>query len=167
MWFRGSFSSIAFRLTMASLIVLWPVLCCCSFNHHGCDGHEDVSHDHDEAGHAHDEDHADRVQHGGLTDEHEHGVATGHGARHGDHGDAAGSCCGTVTHDGCSCEKSRSTLAQVDDGRRALVSAADMAAWLPAVDQARGALEGPLRRIVPRNEHSPPRLLLKLRVLRI
>jgi hypothetical protein len=166
MWFRGSFSSIAFRLSMALLIVLWPVLCCCSFDHHSCGGHEDESH-HDEAGHGHDEDRADHAQSGGIADEQEHGGAAEHRDCHGDHGDAAGSCCGTVTHDGCGCEKSRSTLARVDDGRKALVSAAVVAAWLPAVDQARGALEGPLRRIVPRNEHSPPRLLLKSRVLRI
>lgn len=144
---RGAIPDVLLRLTMAALMVLWPALCCCGFEHLGCASAATG------ANSARSNDHG---CHGDLPSESESGC----------HGNASGACHDTMPDGGCGCEKSMSTLANAETLAYSPSLPALDVAWLTAYEFV--AVEaGAGRRRLRRVERPPPRVRTRLQVLRI
>lgn len=151
----------AFHAFLALLIVLWPVLCCCNFGHKARSCCESSAMADSDADHCNDRtadpssDHHEHGHNPQPTGDSDHGT---HGKRIGHSEDGKG---------GCGCQKSASTLAQIDSGNQTAVASASTCALAPVL----GWLMQPIDRVVAPFgldvERPPPMSLRKLRVLRI
>ena len=142
-------------IAMAALLVLWPVLCCCSFKCSGghCGGAAQIACDDGHEG--------DEHGHGSALAEHEHEPAA---PCH--QGDSDQRNPGRAPSGSCGCSKSATTLARHDVPRALelsvplLAMSLKIAAWVPEVELS-------LRRTGPTVARPPPMGSARLRVLRI
>lgn len=152
---RGTWQQMASCTAIALLLVLWPVLCCCGFNHLGCG--KDASPDTTAR----------------SAEEGQHQVAAGehHGASGRCHGGSSGRCHDDSPgdqgpDDGCGCQKSKTQLSSVDTVHASFVAPIAVAALLPAMSTSLLPARS-IARWTMRVERPPPRTLSQLRVLRI
>lgn len=151
---RGTWQQMASCTALALLLVLWPVVCCCGFNHLGCGkGASDTS--------AQSADEGLRQVAAGE----DHG-ATGHcagGPSGGCHDDSPGD---QGPDDDCGCQKSKTQLSSVDTVHASLVAPIAVLAVLSATNTSLPPAHS-IARWTLRVERPPPRTLSQLRVLRI
>lgn len=152
-------------VALAPLLVVWPALCCCSFD---CGGsHCEPAPATTESGHGQvcQEAHAQHHEHDA---EHHEGEGPGH--QHGDAGSErnAGRPCGDHTNPrGCRCEKSVATLVKVDSGGVFHLLPKSVCAWVPRVDSTTRRLGSTIHAYVRAVERAPPPSLSRFRVLRL
>lgn len=151
---RGKWLQAATCAAIALLVVLWPVLCCCGFDHHGCDSGSpqdtaEVSGDEEHRTAAADEHHA-------VSDDRHDGSSGGC------HDDSPVEQC---PNESCGCQKSKTQLSSVDTAH-AFVGPLAVAALQPGMGTGAPTVRS-VARWTPRVERPPPRTLTQLRVLRI